>query len=235
MDNDTQIIENNEEMPAKRKRSKLAKFLWALVALLALALAASWVWIHHISNNKDAADMGLKNANGQVAALQSEITNLNFQLDTTSQALKKERISRETLTKENDSLRTIFPFYIKKLEVANADGTGSPISSFGSDISASSSMYLLPRIIYYGFKPGEKVELQVKLYNPDGNIVLGSESPKDGSYSYTYTIKTVYPSDNVVSLKGWGGSDKGHFSPGTYRYEIWHDDMCFKAVTFKLK
>ena len=233
MDNDTDILYGNE-MPEQKKRSKLTSFLGALVVLLALALAASLIWIHYISNNKNAADMGLKNANGQVAALQSQVTNLNFQLDTTSQALKKERISMESLAKENDSLRTLFPIYIKTLEVANADGSGQPVCSFGSDILASSSMYLLPRIKYYGFKPGEKLDLQVKLYNPDGNIVLGSESPKDGSYSYSYTIPTVYPSDNVESLKGWGGSDKGHFSPGTYRFEIWHDDMCFKAVTFKL-
>ena len=46
---------------------------------------------------------------------------------------------------------------------------------------------------------------------------------------------SVYPTDNVVSLKGWGGSDRGHFLPGTYRYEVWYNDMCFKAVTFKLK
>ncbi len=234
MDNDTEIIDTNE-MPVKKKGRKLTKFLWYLTALLALALAGSWVWIHHITNNKDAADMGLKNANGQVSTLQSKVSNLNFQLDTTTQALRKERLANENLTKENDSLRALFPIFIKKLEVANADGSGKAISAFGGDISASSSMYLLPRITYYGFRPGEKVELHVKLYNPDGNIVLGNESPKDGSYSYTYTINSVFPADNIESLKGWGGSDKGHFSPGTYRYEIWCNDMCFKAVTFKLK
>ena len=234
MDNDTKIIETNE-MPEKKKRSKLTKFLWALVALLALALAGSWVWIHHISNNKDAATMGLKNANGQVAELQSKITDLNIQLDTTSIALKKERTAREALMKESDSLRNLFPIYIKKLEVANADGNGRPISTYGNDIVAANSMYLLPRITYYGFRPGEKLELQVKLYGPDGKVITGNESPKDNAYSYTYTINSVYPTDNVVSLKGWGGSDRGHFLPGTYRYEVWYNDMCFKAVTFKLK
>ena len=234
MDNDTELMDSNE-MPEEKKRGKSTKFLRVVSALLALALAASWVWIYHITNTKNAVDMGLKNANGQISEKQSQLTDLKFQLDTTSERLKKERISKEVLIKENDSLRTLFPIYVKKLEVANADGSGNAISQYGSDISASSSMYLLPRITYYGFKPGEKVELQVKLYNPDGKIVLGNESPKDGSYSYTYTIPTVYPSDNVVGLKGWGGSDQGHFSAGTYRYEIWYNDMCFKSVTFKLK
>ncbi len=234
MDNDTQIIEPGEA-PEKRKRSRTHIFLGALAALLALALAASLIWNHHITSNKNAADMGLKNANGQVADLQSKITDLNIRLDTTTLNLKKERTARETLLKENDSLRVLFPIYIKKLEVANADGSGKPISTYGNDIAAASSMYLLPRITYYGFRPGEKLELQVKLYGPDGKIITGSESPKDGAYSYTYTISSVYPADNIESLKGWGGSDRGHFSPGTYRYEIWHNDMCFKAVTFKLK
>lgn len=234
MDNNTELIESNE-VPEKKKRSKSTKFFGVLSALLALALAASFMWIHHITNTKNAADMGLKNANGQISEKQSQLTDLKFQLDTTSESLKKERISKEVLIKENDSLRTLFPIYIKKLEVANADGSGKAISQYGKDISAASSMYLLPQITYYGFKPGEKLELQVKLYNPGGNIVLGNESPKDGSYSYTYTINSVFPSDNVVALKGWGGSDKGHFSAGTYRYEIWYNDMCFKSVTFKLK
>lgn len=234
MENDSELLETIEA-PEKKKGRKSTKLLGALVMLLALALAASWVWIHHINTNKNAADMGLKNANGQISEKQNQLTNLRIQLDTTTQALKKERISNEKLTKENDSLRALFPIYIKKLEVANADGNGNTISQFGKDISAASSMYLLPQITYYGFRPGEKVELQIKLYNPDGNIVLGNESPKDGSYSYTYTINNVYPSDNVLGLKGWGGQDKGHFPPGTYRYEVWCNDMCFKAVTFKLK
>lgn len=234
MNNDTELIENNEG-PEKKKWRKSTIFLSALAALLALALAVSLVWIHHITNTKNAADMGLKNANGQISEKQSQLTNLKFQLDTTAANLKKERIAKETLIKENDSLRTLFPIYIKKLEVANADGSGKAISTYGSDISASSSMYLLPRITYYGFKPNEKVELQVKLYNPEGEMVLGNESPKDGSYSYTYTINSVLPLDNVLGLKGWGGSDKGHFSPGVYRYEVWYNDMCFKAVNFRLK
>ena len=111
MDNDTEIIDTNE-MPVKKKGRKLTKFLWYLTALLALALAGSWVWIHHITNNKDAADMGLKNANGQVSTLQSKVSNLNFQLDTTTQALRKERLANENLTKENDSLRALFPIFI---------------------------------------------------------------------------------------------------------------------------
>ena len=234
MNNNNETIENNE-MPEKKKSSKLSTFLGTLAALLALALAASLIWIFHITNNKNAADMGLKNANGQVTTLQSQITDLNIQLDTTAQALRKERAANEAIFKENDSLRNLFPIYIKKLEVANADGSGRPISTYGNDIAAASSMYLLPRITYYGFRPGEKIELQVKLYGADGKIITGSESPKDGSYSYTYTIRNVYPSNNVEALKGWGGPDRGHFSPGTYRYEIWYNDMCFKAVTFKIK
>lgn len=234
MNTHTELIENNDGHE-KKKRSKSTVFLSVMVALLALALAASLVWNHHITNTKNAADMGLKNANGQISQKQSQLTDLKFQLDTTAENLKRERIAKQTLIRENDSLRTLFPIYIKKLEVANADGSGNAITPYGSDISAASSMYLLPRITYYGFKPNEKVELQVKLYNPQGNMVLGNESPKDGSYSYTYTINSVLPLDNVLGLKGWGGSDKGHFSPGMYRYEIWHNDMCLKAVSFKLK
>ena len=32
-----------------------------------------------------------------------------------------------------------------------------------------------------------------------------------------------------------GGADKGHFKPGTYRYEVWYNDMCLKQCVFRLK
>lgn len=226
LDNNTVDIDNKE----KKKGGKFLKYLSLILFLL---LAGSAAWIYHITNDTDVAKSGLKNANGRISDLEGILSSLRFELDTTARSLDQERKANEVLKKENDSLRTIFPIYIRNIEVANADGSGRTISGYGKDISASTSMYLMPRITYYAFKPGENIEIFVRLYGADGKCVTGDSSP-DG-YSYSYKINPVMPGENTLSLSGWGGADRGHFSPGTYRYEVWYDDMCLKAVTFKLR
>lgn len=226
LDNNTVDIDNKE----KKKGGKFLKYLSLVLFLL---LAGSAAWIYHITNDTDVAKSGLKNANGRISDLEGTLSSLRFELDTTARSLDQERKANEVLKKENDSLRTIFPIYIRNIEVANADGSGRTISGYGKDISASTSMYLMPRITYYAFKPGENIEIFVRLYGADGKCVTGDSSP-DG-YSYSYKINPVMPGENTLSLSGWGGADRGHFSPGTYRYEVWYDDMCLKAVTFKLR
>lgn len=216
-----------------KKSRKSSKILIGALSVLSLLLAGSLVWLYFMSNDSNVAKSGLKNANGKISELQTKINSLNIEVDTTKRNLNKERATNEMLQHENDSLRELFPIYIKKLEVANADGGGRAISPYGKDIVAASSMYLMPRITYHAFLPGETIELKVRLYGADGKCVTGDSSP-DG-FSYTYKINPVMPGDNTLSLSGWGGGDRGHFARGMYRYEVWYEDMCLKAVTFNLK
>ena len=94
----------------------------------------------------------------------------------------------------------------------------------------SKPKYILARVIGL---PGEKIELKVRLYDADGKCVTGNSSP-DG-FSYVYKLNPILPGENTLSLSGWGGADRGHFVRGTYRYEVWYEDMCLKSVTFNLK
>ena len=230
MDNN---IENINIENSGKKSDKSSKILiWAL-SIITLLLAGSLIWLYFMNNDSNLAKSGLKNANGKISELQTKINDLSIQVDTTKRNLIKERTTNEMLQHENDSMREIFPILIKKLEVANADGGGRAISAYGKDIVASSSMYLMPRITYHGFLTGETIELKVRLYGADGKCVTGDSSPD--SFSYTYKINPVRPGDNTLSLSGWGGGDRGHFAKGVYRYEVWYEDMCLKAVTFNLK
>ena len=118
------------------------------------------------------------------------------------------------------------------MQVGNADANGRIITSYGSKISASSSMYLMPRIKYVGLKPGLKVELMVRLYDNQGHLVTGNTSP--AGYSFANKIDPIELNENILSLSGWGGGDKGHFERGTYRYEVWLGDRCLKQLVFTL-
>lgn len=220
----------SQDVPSSRKKGRGARIL---IALLFLLLAASVAAGYFLFKDSGTAKAGLKDANGQIAALQKEINDLKTQLDTTTQNLYRERSARAKLQYDNDTLKTLFPLHVTTLEVANADGRGNSISAYGKDISASSSMYLMPRITYMGLKVGETIELMVRLYDKDGKLVTGSNSP-DG-YSYSCKIGPIMPNENTVALSGWGGADKGHFKPGNYRYEVWYNDMCLKQCVFRLK
>lgn len=229
MDND---IDNITEEPNEIKKKGGRSFKKAAI-VLALALLASIAGLYYIFKESDTAKTGLKSANSQIAELQKDVNSLRTQVDTLKASLRREKDARTQLQFENDTLKTMLPIYIDKIEVANADGHGSIISRWDKDISAASSMYLMPRITYLGLKTGVKLELMVRLYDHDGKLVTGNTSPK--GFSYGYKIDPVMPGINTVSLSGWGGGDRGHFKPGTYRYEVWFGDMCLKQKEFVLK
>lgn len=229
MGNNNDIDYNASDVEA-RKGKRGSKIL---VALLCMLLVGSLAAGYFLLKDSDTAKAGLKDANGQISALQKEVNELKTQLDTTSQNLYRERSARAKLQYENDTLKTLYPLHITTLEVANADGRGNSISSYGKDISASSSMYLMPRITYMGLKVGETIELMVRLYDHENKLVTGANSP--AGYSFSCKVGPIMPNENTVSLSGWGGADKGHFKPGTYRYEVWYNDMCLKQCVFRLK
>lgn len=227
MEKNTELVEYTTPATKKGKGGKI------LVALLFMLLAASMAAAYFLFQDSDSAKAGLKDANGQIASLQKEVNALKIQLDTTTTNLYRERSARAKLQLDVDTLKTLFPMHVTKLEVANADGSGTSVSAYGSDIAAASSMYLMPRITYMGLSVGKELELMVRLYDHEGKLVTGANSP--AGYSYSCKIGTIMPGENTVALSGWGGADRGHFRPGTYRYEVWYNDMCLKQCVFKLK
>ena len=223
-DNDNQLSTSTS------KRGRGAK---RLAAVLALLLIASLAGAYFLFQDSDTVKAGLKDANDQIKELQKQNAQLKIELDTTKVNLRREKEIRERIELENDTLKTMFPLYITKMEVGNADAGGHVIGGYGNDISAANSMYLMPRITYVGLKGGLKAELMVRLYDNEGKLVTGSTSPN--GYSYSYQLNPIELNENTVSLSGWGGGDKGHFQPGVYRYEVWLGDRCLSQKFFRLK
>ena len=123
--------------------------------------------------------------------------------------------------------------YMLKTCTGGYDGKGNAVSPYGKDIVASNSMYLMPRITYWGLKVGETITLNVRLYDHEGKLVTGTSSP--AGYSFSCKIDPVLPGENSQALSGWGGADKGHFKPGSYRYEVWYENVCLQQLVFSLK
>ena len=121
-------------------------------------------------------------------------------------------------------------FFINDIEIANVTYDGDIQTSYGNTLYGSSTMYLRPRIKYIGLTSGDKT-LKVKWYNSDGTIRRGTSSPSGFSQSESVYI---YNGDNTCTLSGWGNSTKGHWRSGTYRIEIWYENVCLKAKTFTI-
>lgn len=109
---------------------------------------------------------------------------------------------------------------IRNVEFSNAEKGGIVINDYGTALYASDVKYLTPRIVYEGLTDVVRpVTLYIKIYDPDGSLEMGTDSP-DG-YTYSREVK-VYPGSCSVSFAGWGSEATGAWDMGRYRYEIWY-------------
>ena len=122
------------------------------------------------------------------------------------------------------------PIVITDIQIGNTDYNGNIQTNYGSTIYSSSTMYLKPKIKYYGMTAGTKT-IKVKMYKPDGTLSTGTNSPSGFSYKdelYFYT------GHNEKIITGWGGTDKGHWKAGKYRFEFWYNNTCLGQKTFTI-
>ncbi|MEZ3591332.1 MAG: hypothetical protein K1V84_09885 [Muribaculaceae bacterium] len=156
-----------------------------------------------------------------VSSLESEKSSLESAKESAEEALSMLK------QKVGDS----YPIIISDIEIANSYKGGSIETDFGNTIYSSNTMYLKPRITYYGISSGTKT-LKVKWFKPDGSISTGTSSPYGFSQSDSHYIYSG--ADNTITMSGWGNENKGHWRAGTYRIEIWYGNICLKSKTFTI-
>lgn len=122
------------------------------------------------------------------------------------------------------------PIIITDVEIANVYSGGDIETSYGNTLYSYRTMYLKPRITYYG-SASENIELKVKVFNSYGTLYTGSSSPSGYSYKTEFNSSK---GENTVALSGWGGSEKGHWSSGNYRFEFWYGDVCLYTKRFSI-
>lgn len=151
-------------------------------------------------------------------------------------SLSNEKSKREEAESKLEDLKSSIsssiPMLITDIEIANIYKGGSIETNYSGSIYSSNSMFLMPRITYTGIRTGESITLYAKLYGISGTLQTGKSSPSGYTFSDNVTVSSG--SGNTYELKGWGGSDKGFWSRGTYRYEIWYGNVCLRAKTFTL-
>lgn len=158
-----------------------------------------------------------------------EIHSVRKELESIEPELSRLTSAKQRLESSLSSFRKVYPLAITKLEIGNIDNNGEVETDYGATIYSGRTMFLAPRITYTGINSDKTISLHVRFYTPNG-LSSGSNSPNGFSYSSSLYVSSG--SGNTATLKGWGGNTKGHWKSGSYRFEIWYEDVCLKAKSF---
>lgn len=239
----TEITQKYWDLQKEYTKVLKQKKQFQLVVFLFLAILGCGIGLLSLNDNLNITKNELADANktngilndsikskiSQISYLYSEINNLNNKLT-------NEIDKREQLEIEYNSFKSYFssdiPIFITDIEIANVYNDGTIETNYGSSIYSSNTMFLKPKITYTGIRTGESITIYVKLYGPSGTLQSESSSP----YGYTFSNIMIISSgeNNIYDLSGWGGSTKGQWGRGSYRYEIWYGNICLKSKTFTI-
>ncbi len=131
-----------------------------------------------------------------------------------------ERVQRERMEVKYDNLEVkyddyqskvseAYPLIITKIEIGNEYYDGEMNDDFGEKIHSWETMYLKPRITYYGLKSSTSIRLNVKLFDSDGVMYTGKTSPE--GYSYADDISIDFGRNSCV-LSGWGNKNRERYT-----------------------
>jgi len=168
----------------------------------------------------------LLRVNLNLSSAEDELRNVAGNLELQISNLKSEN---EYLDKQNWILTSAFPFRIDRIEIGNTDGKGNIIDDYGSNLNAKGMRYLTPKIYYTGFVDRKSVTIKYKIFESNGIFKY--------IYPYIYLgggdFRTIYRGSNTVTLSGWG-TPVSFYLKGTYRIEIWCNEVCFGTKDFSM-
>lgn len=237
------LKEENTKLKDENSKIRRQKKQFLYVIILCIAVIGCGIGILLLNDTLSSTRRQLDEANDSITSKTYQITNKNqrisglvSQVESLQSSLSNEKDKREKAERELEALKeTIYPtlpILITDIDIANVYSDGSIETSYGGSIYSSNSMFLQPRITYIGIRSGDNITLYTRLYGISGTLQTGSSSPSGYTFSSSMTISSG--TGNTYVLSGWGGSNKGFWSRGSYRYEIWYGNTCLKAKTFSI-
>ncbi|WP_075556668.1 hypothetical protein [Parabacteroides timonensis] len=217
-------IEKLQDEIVKLKRQKKQYNKVILLFLLMIICSCGLFFLNVNLNNT-------KNILEQTQKMLEESEQVNVLRKDSIRMLNCEKENIESEYSNFKSLLTnVFPFIIDSVEVGNVDNDFNLETDYGAVIYSKNTMFLAPCLYYKGLKE-VSITLYVRLYTSDGMFSNATISPN--GYTYSCDV-TVYSGNNTVKLPGWGGRNRGYWCSGSYRYEIWYNNVCLKAKTFTI-
>jgi hypothetical protein len=208
------------EVEGASKEKAKSSYTWIFVVIIFIIGAIAMnLWNKNVKLENDLSsqvgqnksiDIRLRKSNEKISSLESEIKSMESSLKV---------------------IGNTFPMIISDIEIANESYNDGITIDYGKTIYSYQTMYLKPRIKYYGLSAGRK-ELKVKWFKPDGTLSTGTSSPY--GYSFSDNVSCCTGSNQTLYLLGWGNSNAGYWKPGTYRIEIWYNNTCLKSKSFTI-
>lgn len=258
-----QLYVENKKLKTEYAILNKQKKQYRWVAILSICVIASLIGLYFLNDNLSGIisnqsstisnlESTIANKNSEITSLcntlsqergiikqkNSEIKLLNTNLTAYKDSLKlslerNDELSDKLSEQESKfySIKNTFPINITNIEIGNTYYDRTPETDYGGTIHSSNTMYLAPRITYTGINTGRSINLKIKWYTPSGAISTGDSSPSGFSQQESLY---VYSGSNTEKLRGWGNKTKGHWGKGTYRIEIWYENICLKAKTFTI-
>lgn len=208
IDQDGTIIRNPDTTVIVKKNTGWIVFLFLL--LLASSGAAVYFYNEYISDQAYWES--------RVRSSESDLSDIKGELS--------------SLKAENETLKKYaLPIVVNNIQIGNVDYDGNIDTEYGNTIYDYKTMYLKPKISYFGVtKIGSSITLYSKFFK-NGVLSTGTSSPSGYSTSFTLTVNK---GTNIAYGGGWGNKERGHWSSGQYRYELWYNGMCLKALDFTI-
>jgi len=225
------------------------------VVILIFVLIGCGIGILFLTNNLSTTQRKLDDANNEIEKKEQKLVEANNTIEKQVKTIKKrdDKITeqRDRIHQLKDSVEdclqlyeneksnyqdfksrvvSTYPMIISDIQIANTYQNGNIETDYGNAIYSYRTMFLRPKIKYYGLTYGSH-NLKVKWYRPDGTLRIGSSSPPGFSQSENVYVYTGY---NERKLVGWGNEPKGHWSKGNYRVEIWYGNVCLKSKEFTI-
>jgi hypothetical protein len=196
--------------------------LWLF--LIAAIITAIVLWIN-FSSAKSSLSAHTHNENNLKSQI-AELKQKNEDYATQINVLQADKIQ---LASKINLAGSYLPIIIKSLKIGNVYKDGSIETDYGNTLYNSNTMFIQPQIEYIGLKTYQTVVLYQKLYK-NGILQTGTSSP----YGYSTKCDVYIYEDGTTELMGWGYEMKGCWSAGSYRYEIWYNNICLKALDFTI-
>lgn len=189
---------------------------WFFILLFVITTVIAFITAANLSDEKDRLS-------NQKYDLDRSYSLLNTKLQEVQESKKE---TEATLTK----VGAIYPIIINSVTIGNMDESSEMETDFGQPIYHYSTMYLKLKIAYEAIRTGQ-ITLKIKLFTPSGILSRGDSSPTGFSFSY---LLQVSKGTNTEIMNGWGNATRGYWGAGTYRLEIWYDDVCLKTKSFTI-
>ena len=206
--------------PAPKKKVGWGKII--VIIVLTILCAALGMWLIDTNKSLERKSARLESARQEVKELTEESEKLRQEILDMQRQLTTERDAKRRAEADLNASIGKIPFVLKDIKIGNVYNDNSIETHHGGAIYSKRTMFLQPKISYYGLTNGTRT-IDVKWMKPNGDV-----SVQRGN---TYTFSK---GENTITLKGWGNKNKGYWPHGTYRVEIWCGDVCLGSTQFNI-